>query len=95
MTLDAMRRKHSFSSDLFDTNIFNGVFAHTPTDERERQNVEHNEVVEVNLNQAGVDLDDDVDGDLFKSHFQSLYDGGNDIDRFEGYDEKYETWLDD
>eukprot|EP00957_Ditylum_brightwellii_P017441 1313567-Ditylum_brightwellii.AAC.1 len=30
-----------------------------------------------------------------ESDFESLYDGGNEIDWSEGYDEKYETWLDD
>eukprot|EP00957_Ditylum_brightwellii_P177803 13543637-Ditylum_brightwellii.AAC.1 len=35
--LDIVRRKNSFTSDLSVTNIFNGEFAHTPTDEMERQ----------------------------------------------------------
>eukprot|EP00957_Ditylum_brightwellii_P170642 12989307-Ditylum_brightwellii.AAC.1 len=61
ITLDIVRRKHSFTSDLSETNIFNGEFAHSPTDEREMQNAEHDKAVEVNLNQAVVDLDDDVD----------------------------------
>lgn len=89
ITLDIVRRKHSFKSDLSETNIFNGEFAHTPTDEMERQNAEHDEAVELNLNQAELDWDDDYYGDLSESDFDSLYDGGNEIDWSEGYDEKY------
>eukprot|EP00957_Ditylum_brightwellii_P083012 6310836-Ditylum_brightwellii.AAC.1 len=51
-----------------------------------RQNAEHDEAIEVNLNQVVVDLDDDVDGDLPELYFEFLYDGGNDIDWSEGYD---------
>eukprot|EP00957_Ditylum_brightwellii_P184364 14043018-Ditylum_brightwellii.AAC.1 len=40
-----------------------------------------------------VDMDDDVDDDLLESHFEYVYNGGNDIDWSEGYDEKYEMWL--
>eukprot|EP00957_Ditylum_brightwellii_P043871 3326790-Ditylum_brightwellii.AAC.1 len=35
ITLDIVRRKNSFTSDLSDPNIFNGEFAYTPTDEME------------------------------------------------------------
>eukprot|EP00957_Ditylum_brightwellii_P095098 7242609-Ditylum_brightwellii.AAC.1 len=59
ITIDIVRRKYSFTSNLSDTNIFNGEFANAPTDERERQNAELDEDIEVNLNQAVVDLDDD------------------------------------
>eukprot|EP00957_Ditylum_brightwellii_P171995 13094841-Ditylum_brightwellii.AAC.1 len=95
--LQAMERQRKFSlkSNLSDTNIFNGEFALSPTGGMKRQNAEQNETVEVNLNQTVVDLNDDVDGDLSESHFESLYGGGNDIDWSDGYDEKYETWLDD
>eukprot|EP00957_Ditylum_brightwellii_P019154 1443939-Ditylum_brightwellii.AAC.1 len=60
----------------------------------ESQNAEHDKVVEMNLNQAELDLDYDDYGDLLESDFESLYDGGNDIDQSEGYDEKNESWLD-
>ena len=61
----------------------------------ERQNAKHDKAIEVNLNQAELDLDDDDYGALLESDFELLYDGGNDIDWSEGYDKKYETWLDD
>eukprot|EP00957_Ditylum_brightwellii_P186429 14193954-Ditylum_brightwellii.AAC.1 len=61
----------------------------------ERQNAEHDKAVEMNLNQAELDLEDDDYGDLSESDFELLYDGRIDIDRSEGYDEKYETWLDE
>ena len=95
ITLDIVRRKYSFKYDLSETNIFNGEFAHTPTDEMERQNAEHDEAVELNLNHAELDWDDDDYGDLSESDFDSLYDGGNEKDWSEGYDEKYESWLDE
>eukprot|EP00957_Ditylum_brightwellii_P077368 5878636-Ditylum_brightwellii.AAC.1 len=90
--LEILRRKLRFVTDHSEDVLCNSNLAHSPSEEGGRRNKGHELCFD--LNDKKVDASDpDIDGDLVEHHFEKLNGGDEEVDWSEGYDKKYESWL--
>eukprot|EP00957_Ditylum_brightwellii_P013127 992202-Ditylum_brightwellii.AAC.1 len=90
--LEILRRKLRFVTDHSKDILCKTDLAHSPTKKGGRRNEEHKLCFD--LNDTKVEgSDPDINGDLIEQHFEELNGGDDEVNWSEGYDEKYESWL--